>query len=214
MSAAVKICGITRLADAELAVALGADAIGFIFHRASPRYIEPGSAGAIARALPAHVLKIGVFVNAAADELERASRAAGLTRIQLHGEETAEACERAPLPVIKALRLAGEADLARAAFGPNVVGFLLDARAPEGVWGGTGAQADWKLCARFDRQGRELWLAGGITPGNCLRALAEVSPSGLDVSSGVEAGKPGIKDEAKLRALLGAVKGGPGERRS
>jgi phosphoribosylanthranilate isomerase len=195
----VKICGITRAADAEAAVAAGASAIGFIFWRASPRFVDPFRAGEIARLLPPFVGVVGVFVNQEDAYINGVASVARLTVVQLHGDETPAQAARLRRPVLKAVPAA---DLA-ADIWPASVTLLVDAQDPVRR-GGTGRKADWDAAARLASR-RRVVLAGGITPDNAGDAIRRVRPFGLDVSSGVESA-PGIKDHGRLRALLEAVR--------
>ncbi len=191
----VKVCGLTRPEDACLAWELGASALGFIFHPASPRAVTARRACEIRRTLPREAFCVGVFVDVDPGRINAIAEVAGLDAIQLHGRETPRACAAIERPVIKLLRAEDESRLD--AF--PVAAFLLDATHPT-LAGGTGLRADWNLAARLARR-RPLILAGGLTPANILEASAAVRPAGLDVCSGVESA-PGIKDAALLKALL------------
>ena len=194
----VKICGITRLEDAEAAVAAGAAAIGFVFWPKSPRFVDPHRARQIAAALPPFVTAVGVFVD---QPLEYVNGVASLVRlgvVQLHGDETPRFAAAVSSPVMKAVST-GRADM-RA--WPSRVRLLLDAHDPV-ARGGTGRTIDWTAAADMAVQ-REIFLAGGLTPDNVANAVARVHPFGIDVSSGVERA-PGIKDHQRLRALFEAV---------
>ena len=194
----VKICGITRLEDAEAAVAAGAGAIGFIFWPDSPRFIDPHRARAIAAALPPLVTPVGVFVNQPRDYVNGVASLVRLGAVQLHGDETPEYASGVAAPVIKALSLAAADSRAW----PARVRILLDVHDPV-ARGGTGRTIDWAAAAAVAAQ-REILLAGGLTPDNVADAVARVRPFGIDVSSGVERA-PGIKDSRRLRALFEAV---------
>lgn len=194
----VKICGITRLEDAEAAVAAGAGAIGFVFWPKSPRFIDPHRARTIAAALPPFVTAVGVFVN---QPLEYVSRVASLVRlgaVQLHGDETPAFAAAVAGPVIKAVPVGGT----NLGSWPSRVRLLLDVHDPV-ARGGTGRTVDWTVAADIAAR-REILLAGGLTPDNVGDAVARVRPFGIDVSSGVESA-PGIKDHLRLRALFKAV---------
>jgi phosphoribosylanthranilate isomerase len=206
-TARVKLCGITRLEDAELAASLGAWAIGFIFHEASPRYIDPARARAITERLPAHIKKVGVFVNRSREEILATARASGITAAQLHGEEAppVAASLEGALEVIQAFRPKTERDIDKLP-AYRVSAYLIDAHVEGGPRGGTGALGDWSL-ARAAKAHGPVILAGGLTPANAARAWAEVSPFALDVSSGVEA-SPGVKSHAAVRAFFEALQGG------
>jgi phosphoribosylanthranilate isomerase len=204
----VKICGITRLEDAHVAVDSGAHALGFVFHPASPRYIAPEKAAAIISTLPPFTMAVGVFVNLPAQEVERIADRCGLHAVQLHGEESPVECAAHKRPVIKAVRLdptKGSLGLARYA----VTSVLVDAGVA-GAWGGTGVTVDWKLLNQFletepEAVRRRLVLAGGLTPHNVREAISLVKPFAVDVSTGVEV-EPGIKDHQKIKEFMNATR--------
>jgi phosphoribosylanthranilate isomerase len=203
----VKICGITRPEDAELAVSLGAWALGFILWPSSKRAADPGVAAGICRALRRRPVElVGVFVNQPLDEIEGYADALGLSYVQLHGDEGPAFCtavaERAGCRVIKAVRVRSGADL-RDLERFRVDFHLLDAGAP-GLRGGTGTTWDWALLAAR-RSTVPYILSGGLTPENVADAVRAVRPWGVDVSSGVES-EPGRKDHAKLHAFVTAAK--------
>ncbi|HXH64835.1 MAG TPA: phosphoribosylanthranilate isomerase [Mariprofundaceae bacterium] len=197
----IKVCGITRRQDALLAAELGADAVGFVFYDKSPRYLAPEKAAAIVRALPPFVSAVGLFVNPTQDQIDAALTHCPLDVLQLHGDESPEFCEAQHRRVVKAVPVSGPADLKRAHRFDCPV--LLDARAPDGVYGGTGIRFDWGLLDGF-AHAWPLVLAGGLDAQNVAAALAVRQWFALDVSSGVEA-LPGIKDEGKMRAFFAAV---------
>jgi phosphoribosylanthranilate isomerase len=202
----VKICGITTLADALVAVEAGADALGFILYRKSPRWVEPAVVNAIIRQLPPFVLPVGVFVNEEAETVRAVMDACGLALAQLHGDETARYCEGLGRPAMKALRLKGpESVLAMAEFKgrAGIRGFVVDAFSSN-AYGGTGQMVDLTVAAAVAKAAPVL-LAGGLTPDNVGDAMRVVRPYGVDVSSGVEI-SPGVKDHAKVRAFLDAVR--------
>ena len=194
----VKICGITRLEDAEAAVAAGADAIGFVFWPQSPRFVDPYRARRIAAALPPFVTVVGVFVNQPLAYVQGVASLVRLGVVQLHGDETAGFASAVARPVMKAVSSAAGAIGAW----PLRVRLLLDVHDPV-ARGGTGRTVDWAAAADLAAQ-REIFLAGGLTPDNVADAMARVRPFGIDVSSGVERA-PGIKDHRRLEALFEAV---------
>jgi len=197
----VKICGITRLEDAQGAVRNGAQALGFIFWPGSPRFVAPERVREIIGALGSPVTTVGVFVNETAERIHEVARIAGLDTVQLHGDETPAFAAAMTLPVIKSVAPGDEA----AANGewPREVLLLADARDPVRR-GGTGRTIDWAAAATLAST-RRLLLAGGLTPDNVADAMARVQPYGIDVSSGVER-SPGVKDHDKLAALFAAVR--------
>ena len=206
----VKICGITRLEDAETAVELGAGALGFVFWPKSPRYLEPGQAGAIVGQLPPFVTAVGVFVDEPPHLVNDVAERVGLTAVQLHGNETVDMLEHIQRPIVKALPIDDSIRVEDADVWPSRVRLLIDAHDPE-KRGGTGRTVDWTRAAAFATR-RPVLLAGGLTPENVAEAIRVVKPFGIDVSSGVETA-PGLKDRARLRALFEAItsvsNGGP-----
>jgi len=200
----IKICGITRIEDALCAAESGANAVGFIFHPASPRYIAPERAKAIIAGLPAGIATVGVFVNREAEEVARTAEECGLDMIQLHGDESPEYCRRfPPEQIIKAVFPARPEDLTTLG-AYDVRAFLVDYR-EAGRSGGTGKRADWKLAARI-REAHPLILAGGLAMENIGEAIATVAPDAVDLNSGVETA-PGIKDHEKIRRIVGMIQG-------
>jgi len=206
----VKICGITRLEDAEAAVAAGADALGFVFWPNSPRYVAPENARDIVSTLPTTVTAIGVFVDQPAAEVNDIAARVGLGAVQLHGDEDEAYVASMSRPVVKAVTV--EPDAVPIIDGwPSNVTVLLDVHDPIQK-GGTGRAIDWSVAAELAGR-RDVVLAGGLTPDNVAEALARVRPYGIDVSSGVES-EPGIKDHGRLKALFEAVHGSPYATRS
>lgn len=206
MPVRVKICGITSLEDATVAVEAGADALGFMFYPPSPRAVTVDKVRRIVEALPPFVAKVGVFVNAEEAQVRLTIREAGLDTVQLHGKETPEFCRGlSPVPVIKAFRMEGPASLGCLdAYRGHA--WLLDSYVA-GVFGGTGQTFNWDLACEAVRRGGRVILAGGLTADNVARAVAAVSPYGVDVSSGVES-EPGRKDPEKVRRFVAAAKAG------
>lgn len=201
----IKICGLTRLDDAELAVQAGAWALGVILWPGSPRRCALPAAERIAASLRRRAEICGVFVNAPLDEVTGTADAVGLTMVQLHGDEgpayCSEVARRTGAKVIKAARVSGRADIA--ALEPFHTDFhLLDTRV-RGRFGGTGETFDWAL-VHHRRTDLPLVLSGGLTPGNVADAIAATRPFAVDTASGTEA-RPGIKDPEKLSAFAAAV---------
>lgn len=199
----VKICGITRLDDALLAVAAGADALGFVFHECSPRHIFPEEAARIMEALPPFVQAVGLFVNADVDLVNATADLCRLDLIQLHGDESPEYCTGLKRRVLKVIRVKDITSLDPMK-NYRVSGFLLDAYSPK-AYGGTGTSFNWEVAKVAEKYGPVI-LAGGLTPGNVRQAVEKVSPYGVDVSSGVEAA-PGKKDIDKVREFIRRAKG-------
>jgi phosphoribosylanthranilate isomerase len=206
ISMTVKICGITNQDDATAAVEAGADALGFVFYKKSPRSVEPALARQIIERLPPFVTPVGVFVNEDVTVVRRLMDDCGLAFAQLHGDESAAYCQELGRPILKALRVKDRnAFLALAEFRgrAGVRGFVLDAFSDE-AYGGTGQVIDWPLAAEIAKA-TSILLAGGLTPDNVEKAIHAVQPYGVDVSSGVELA-PGKKDHEKVRAFIRAVR--------
>jgi len=198
----VKICGVTRVDDAHAAAAAGADWIGLNFWSGSRRRVDRRQARAIAAALPASVKKVGLFVNAAAGEIDATVDEVGLDLVQLHGDETVEFCRPYAARAVRALRVGAAGDLAALADHPAAT-FLLDA--PSAGYGGSGRTFDWSLAAAAHAYGRPFLLAGGLTPDNVAEAVRLVRPFGVDVAGGVERA-PGHKDPELLRRFVAAAR--------
>jgi phosphoribosylanthranilate isomerase len=199
----VKICGLTRMEDAQRAVECGANALGFVFWPNSPRAVDPALAREIVSALPPFVTPVGVFVNQSTDDINAVAAQVGLGAIQLHGDETIADANALIRPVLKAIALAG-ASVDAIDLWPDRTTLLLDAHDPSRR-GGTGRTVDWEQAAIIARR-RRIVLAGGLTPDNVSAAIARVRPFGIDVSSGVECA-PGVKDHGRLKGLFEAITG-------
>lgn len=200
----IKVCGFTREADLDGALALGVDAVGFVLYPPSPRAVSIARAAELARRVPPFVCRVGLFVNEVPEVVEQAVREAGLDLLQFHGDESPEYCERFGRPWIKAVRVRPETDLlecARRYCGAR--GLLLDAWSE--AWGGSGKRFDWTLIPAD--LGLPLILSGGLDPDNVADAVANIRPMAVDVSSGVESGK-GIKDVARVAAFISGVEHG------
>jgi phosphoribosylanthranilate isomerase len=204
-----KICGVTRPRDAELALELGAWAVGLIFFPGSPRRCDPEAAAEVAAVVGRRAELVGVWVNAHLDTVAAQADALGLTAVQLHGDEgpayCAEVARRTGTKVIKAFRMATVGDLAGLRRYRTTDLHLLDTGHPT-LSGGTGEAWDWSMLERAPRGGPPRILSGGLTPDNVAEAIAAVRPYAVDVASGVEA-SPGIKDPDKLAAFAAAVRG-------
>ncbi len=202
MRTRIKICGITRPADAVAAAQAGADAIGLVFYPPSPRFLNVERAREIRDALPPFVQAVALFVNPDAAQVAQVIGRVHPALLQFHGEETPEFCAQFGLPFIKACRVAQGVDLLKYLRPFSAAsGWLLDAHV--GEYGGAGASFDWSLVPA--RLARPLVLSGGLTRGNVGEAVRRVRPWAVDVSSGVESSK-GIKDAAKIAAFIAEVR--------
>jgi phosphoribosylanthranilate isomerase len=209
----IKICGLTRNEDVRAAVDFGADALGFVFYAKSPRYVDPETAARLVAAVPPFVTTVGLFVNASEDEVSSVAAQVPLSLLQFHGDETPAQChalaERTNKPFMRALRVASTmtpADLLKfeaeyRAASRLFAGILLDALV-EG-YGGGGKAFDWSLVP--EELAPRAVLSGGLSVQNATEAVARLRPFAVDVSSGVEREK-GIKDAAKIRAFIDAVR--------
>ena len=205
MAARVKICGISRLEDAELALSLGAWAIGMIMHADSPRFCAPAAAAEIAEAFRRKIEVVGVFVNAPLDQVVARADEIPITIVQLHGDEgpsyCAEVARSTGLKVIKVARVRNAASVRELA--TFTTDFQMLDTYVEGVHGGTGESFEWELAASHSGT-PPLILSGGLNSDNVGAAIERVDPFAVDVSSGVEV-SPGIKDPSKLRDFFDAV---------
>jgi len=197
----IKICGLTRKPDVELAAALGADLLGFVFAK-SPRRVTPERVVEIAAGLSGKILKVGVFVDAPLAEIKEIANFCTLDVVQLHGSEDFDYCQALnSFKVLKVYRLGEGRDLPESSLS-SYWGTLFDTWLPHQAGGG-GKVFDWRMVAPWS--GRQFFLAGGLTPENVSQAIAMTRPFGVDVSSGVELA-PGIKDAEKMRKFINAVK--------
>lgn len=195
----VKICGITHINDAYIAVECGADALGFIFYPKSQRYVVPERAKEIIQKLPYEIIRVGVFVNHQIQEVKEIVKFCGLNLIQLHGDESPEYCSQFPTSsLIKAVSPRGEEDIRRLK-NYSVRAFLVDEREP-GHYGGTGKNSDWQLALKV-KETYLLILAGGLNKENIREAIEIVRPQAVDINSGVEI-SPGKKDPRKIREII------------
>ena len=201
----IKICGITNLSDALAAVDAGADALGFNFYRPSPRHITPQRAHEIIARLPSHILTVGVFVNEeSAESVRQISTAAGVSALQLHGDESPEYCAQlADQHVIKVLGVGNGFSVSQAVAFP-VEAIMLDAR-DDKLHGGTGRVIDWSTAQQVRTLVPKLFLAGGLSPENVRQAIVAVSPYAVDACSALE-DAPGTKNHDRVRAFVKAVR--------
>ena len=202
MRTRIKICGLREPEHARLAATEGADAIGLVFHPASPRFVTVERAVEVAAALPSFVWAVGLFVNTPEAEVRRALERVPLDMLQFHGDETPEECERYGRPYLRAVRMAEGVDLVEYAQRfSRAKALLLDAHVP-GEQGGTGQRFDWGRIPR--NLPIPIVLSGGLDPGNVADAVRQARPWAVDVSSGVEAPR-GVKDPAKIAAFIRSV---------
>ena len=198
---AVKICGITSLKDAEMAVNYSVPAIGLIFYPDSHRYVDPAEVEQWIERIPDSVKKVGVFVNEQIDTINNITRQLKLEFIQLHGDESPEFCNGIIRPVIKVFRVGDDFD-AIVLNEYDVHGFLFDTY-KKGNPGGTGNRFNWDLIANLKTE-TPIILSGGLTPENVLNGIEAVNPAAVDVNSGVES-VPGVKDEEKIKELFSVL---------
>jgi phosphoribosylanthranilate isomerase len=200
----IKVCGITNTEDARMAVALGADALGFNFYKKSPRYIEPAKAKSIIEVLPPFISLVAIFVDEYSPErVMRMAHAVGIGTVQLHGSEPPSYVKHlSELRLIKAFRVNEHFDPVELATYPASA-FLLDAYDP-GVFGGTGKSFSWDLAVEAKKYGRII-LAGGLSAENVNEAICRVEPYAVDVCSGTEK-EPGRKDQHKMEAFFDEVR--------
>jgi len=219
MRTRVKICGITRIEDGIAAAEAGADAIGFVFWRGSPRCVRREQARSIIATLPAFVTTVGLFVDPAPEEVREVLAAAPLDLLQFHGNESPGFCAEFGRPYIKAVPVRPEIDLLQYAERyPAALGLLFDAYRPGGMPGGKGIAFDWSSLPQplADPMSRRLILSGGLNPQNVATAVRTLRPWAVDVSSGVEAtdadGSPnrGVKSAAKILAFVREVRNADG----
>jgi len=199
----IKICGITNIEDATWAANLGADALGFVFYKDSPRCIRKDTAKEIIRRLPPFVSSVGVFVNEKEDRVREISSDCRLDILQFHGNESPDFCSHFDKKVIKAFSI-NDRKYLEVIPSYQVSAVLLDTYYEE-IYGGGGKAFNWELASESKRFAGRVILAGGLNPGNVMKAIQTVEPYGVDVSSGVES-KPGKKDRVKLEKFIKTVK--------
>ncbi len=199
----VKICGIRDADHARAAVQAGADAVGMVFHPASPRAVDARVAAAVARAIPAFVTGVGLFVNATEAQVRAILAQVPLGLLQFHGDETPEFCALFGIPWIRAVRVGPGVDLIEwAGRFSGASGLLADAQVP-GEFGGTGKRFDWSLIPH--PMPMPIILSGGLTAANVAGAIRTVHPWAVDVSSGVESAR-GVKDARLIEEFLRSVR--------
>ncbi|MEE4174844.1 MAG: phosphoribosylanthranilate isomerase [Xanthomonadales bacterium] len=192
----VKICGLTRAADVDLALGAGADVVGFIFAR-SPRQLAAATGASLAKRAAGRALRVGLFMDQEASQVQPVIDAVALDLLQFHGSEPNEFCRSFGLPFIKAISMLDEsADRAILSY-PDAEGILLDSHVPGGA-GGTGQTFDWNRPVASDKP---IWLAGGLNPDNVAEAVRLFQPYAVDVCSGVESA-PGLKDQDRVRNFI------------
>jgi phosphoribosylanthranilate isomerase len=201
MTVRIKFCGITRIEDAHAAAGLGVDALGLVFTRRSRRFVDVAQARAIRDVLPPFMNVVALFMDDDPAWIEQVISQVQPHLLQFHGSESARHAGRFARPYLKAIPMAGGDAPAIAGSHPHAAGFLLDGHAP-GAAGGGGRSFDW---SRAQRLARPVILAGGLDATNVAQAIAVVRPYAVDVSSGIEVA-PGIKDEARMRAFVDAVR--------
>ena len=193
------MCGITSLRDAQYAVNSGADALGFVFYKPSPRYINPKDAADIIKQLPPFVTSVGLFVDEPVSDIEQCIQITQMDLLQFHGNESAESCMQLSRPYIKAIRVKPGLDLNRAiAPYQQALGILLDTYL-KGTPGGTGESFNWELIP--DNLNKPIILAGGLSADNISDAINTVKPYAVDVSGGIES-QPGVKSQFKISDFM------------
>jgi len=196
----VKICGITNLEDALASVNASCDALGFVFYKKSPRYIDPRKAAEIVKKLPRNIIKVGVFVNAREKNIRRIAKLCSLNMLQFHGNESPQYCARfGNFRVIKAFRVKNHID-ENELLKYHPFAYLFDNYLPSKA-GGTGKEFDWKLIRHLDRIKRPVFLSGGLSVRNVRRAIKEARPAWVDASSLLEK-TPGRKDHKKVKEFI------------
>ncbi|VAW70795.1 Phosphoribosylanthranilate isomerase [hydrothermal vent metagenome] len=210
----MKICGITRREDALTSAHYGADAIGLVFYKKSPRYIDPEQAQAIIKCLPPYVTVVGLFVNESTEQVKRISQQLGLDLLQFHGDESLADCEAAEQAYVKAIRIQDEQSLPSAIKQYQSAQSLLVDSYHLDTYGGTGQSFDWQLLLNENSQSLSndsetlknipIVLAGGLNPANVSQAIQAIGPWAVDVSSGVES-SPGVKNELLIKEFIEGV---------
>lgn len=202
MRVRIKFCGITRPEDAAAAAAAGADAIGLVFYRDSPRYVSPRQAAWVCASLPPFVSRVGVFVDPEGDWVRQVLKTVPLDLLQFHGAESVNLCTSFGLPYLKGVRVRETSDILHVDLDHAPAQALLLDAFVAGKQGGTGVLFSWGLVPAG--LAHRVILAGGLTPDNVGAAIAAVKPFAVDVSGGIE-NQPGVKDPEKMRRFAAAV---------
>lgn len=205
MRTRIKFCGLVRPGDVDVAVALGADAVGFVLYPKSPRFVTPAEASGLRRRLPSYVCAVGLVVNAGADAVRSAIETVGLDVVQFHGDESPEDCERGcagRVPFWRAVRMRSPGDLLESGRRFTTAEALLVDAFSEG-YGGSGQGFDWSWIP--ERRERPLVLAGGLAPETVGEAIARVRPMAVDVSSAIQGPDARSKDAARMERFMAAV---------
>ena len=201
----VKICGITNKKDAQDAIYLGADAIGFIFYKNSKRYVSPEIAEEISLFCPPFVSRVGVFVNMPLEEVDSVVQQCNLDYVQLHGDEDIDYCIKCNTKVIKVFRIENIEDISEISKYQGVVSsILLDTKSKE-LYGGTGKHFDWGIAIAAKEYQMPMILSGGLNAENIEKAIQIVDPFAVDLNSGVET-EPGKKDYHKINSIIQLIK--------
>jgi len=200
----VKICGITNLEDALVCYFSGADAVGFVFYKKSPRYIDPRIASQISQILPKKIKRVGVFVNEKPQTLKKIAKSCGLDMIQLHGDESAQYCQKLKnYKLIKAFRINNKEDV----YGIDrykTFAYLFD-NFSKNKQGGTGKKFDWKILKLAAKMKPVVFISGGLAQSNVKSAIRQLKPDWVDVSSSLES-SPGKKDHKKIKKFIGSIR--------
>jgi phosphoribosylanthranilate isomerase len=200
----VKICGITNLEDAKASINAGCDALGFVFYKKSPRYIDWEKARDIISALPKNTIKVGIFVDSGEQAIKRIAKLCKLDILQFHGKESPEFCSKfRGYKIIKAFRVQDKIDFARV-LKYKTFAYLFDTFVKNKA-GGTGKKFNWKLLATLSHIKRPVFLSGGLSARNVKEAVKVLNPRWVDVSSSVEA-SPGKKDHRKVKRFIKIAK--------
>ena len=200
----IKICGITNLEDALNSIKAGCNALGFVFYRKSPRYITPKKASRIIKHVPAHILKIGVFVNAEEKTIKRIAKLCNLDMLQFHGNELPEFCQKFKgYKIIKAFRVKDKIGLGNL-LNYKTFAYLFDTFVKSKM-GGTGKKFNWARIRHLKGLRKPIFLSGGINTKNVTKAIKQVRPDWLDISSSLET-KPGKKDYNKVKEFIEIVR--------
>lgn len=210
MSTRIKFCGLVRAADVDTAVALGVDAIGFVFYPPSPRCLSPQEARALRERLPGHVQAVGLFVNAATEAVRAIDRQVGLDIVQFHGDEDPAVCEAAARPYWKAVRMSAQTDLLESGKRFASAACLLLDSLSEG-YGGSGQSFDWSWIP--GGLAKPVVLSGGLDEHTVSSGIARVAPFAVDVSSGIQGSNPREKDVSRMERFVAAVRAADGNLR-